>query len=253
MPGLSVVIITLNEERNIGRCLDSVKDIADEIIVVDSFSTDRTENICKQKGVRFVKHKFEDYVKQHIFADSLVTQDHILSLDADEALSDKLQNSISEIKKDFGTDAYTMNRMTNYCGQWIKHCGWYPDKKLRLYHKNAGEWGGIKIHESFLLKKGISIKHLQGDIHHYSFYTISEHINQANKFTDITAQVAYDKGKKASSLKIIFSPIAKFIRDYIFNLGFLDGFNGFLICQISANATFIKYVKLKELHRKKLK
>jgi len=250
MPGLSVVIITLNEERNIGRCLDSVKDIADEIIVVDSFSTDRTENICKQKGVRFVKHKFEDYINQHIFADSLVTQDYILSLDADEALSDELQKSIGEIKMDFETDAFTMNRMTNYCGQWIKHCGWYPDKKLRLYHKNAGEWSGMKIHESFSLKEGISITHLQGDILHYSFYTISEHINQANKFTNITAQVAFDKGKKASNLKIFFSPIVKFLRDYFFNLGFLDGFNGFLICQISANATFLKYVKLREMQKK---
>ena len=253
MPGISVVIITLNEERNIGRCLDSVRDIADEIIVVDSFSTDRTEEICKQKGARFIQHKFEDYVKQHVYADRLVTQDYILSLDADEALSVELQKSIGEVKKNFVTDAYTMNRMTNYCGQWIKHCGWYPDKKLRLYHKNAGEWSGIKIHESFLLKEGVSIKHLQGDILHFSFYNISEHINQANKFTDITAQVAYDKGKKASNLKIFFSPIAKFIRDYFFNLGFLDGFNGFLICQISANATFLKYVKLKELHLKKPK
>lgn len=253
MPGLSVVIITLNEERNIGRCLESVMHIADEIIVVDSFSTDRTKEICEKEGVRFVQHRFEDYVKQHIFADSLVTKDYILSLDADEALSEELQSSIVKIKKSFEAEAYTMNRMTNYCGQWIKHCGWYPDTKLRLYHKNAGEWSGIKIHESFSLNKGISIKHLQGDILHFSFYTVSEHINQANKFTDITAQVAFDKGQKASNLKIIFSPIAKFIRDYIFNLGFLDGFNGFLICQISANATFLKYIKLKKLHQKKSK
>jgi glycosyltransferase involved in cell wall biosynthesis len=247
MLGISVVIITLNEERNIGRCLDSVRDIADEVIVVDSFSTDRTEEICREKGVQFVQHKFEDYVKQHIFADSLATREYILSLDADEALSDKLIKSIIEIKKDFKAGAYTMNRMTNYCGQWIKHCGWYPDKKLRIYHKNAGEWSGKKIHESVKLKEGTSIEHLKGDILHYSFYTISEHINQANKFTDITAQVAFEEGKKAGCIKIVFSPIAKFIRDYIFNLGFLDGYNGFLICQISANATFLKYVKLKML------
>jgi glycosyltransferase involved in cell wall biosynthesis len=247
MSGISVVIITLNEERNIGRCLDSVRDVADEVIVVDSFSTDRTEEICKQKGVRFVQHKFEDYVKQHVFADSLATQEYLLSLDADEALSDKLIKSIIEIKKDFKAKAYTMNRMTNYCGQWIKHCGWYPDKKLRLYHKDTGEWRGIKIHESFKLKEGITTEHLPGDILHYSFYTISEHINQANKFTDITAQVAFEEGKKAGCIKIVFSPIAKFIRDYIFNLGFLDGYNGFLICQISANATFLKYIKLKML------
>ncbi|NOX48128.1 MAG: glycosyltransferase family 2 protein [Chlorobi bacterium] len=247
MPGISVVIITLNEERNIGRCLDSVRDIADEVIVVDSFSTDRTEEICKQKGGRFVQHEFEDYVKQHVFADSLATQDYILSLDADEALSEELIYSIKEIKKDFKAEAYTMNRMTNYCGQWIKHCGWYPDKKLRLYHKDAGEWSGVKIHESFKLKEGISTMHLAGDILHYSFYTISEHIYQANKFTDLTAQAAFEKGIRAGCIKIVFSPMAKFIRDYIFNLGFLDGYNGFLICRISANATFLKYVKLKML------
>lgn len=249
MSGISVVIITLNEERNIGRCIDSVKDIADEIIVVDSFSTDRTEEICKGKKVRFVQHKFEDYVKQHIFADTLTTHDYILSLDADEALSETLISSIKKAKKDFKENAYTMNRMTNYCGKWIKHCGWYPDIKLRLYHKGTGYWSGLKIHESFALNKEVSVEHLKGDILHYSFYTVSEHVNQANKFTDITAQVAFEKGQKFGVWKIIFSPIAKFIRDYFFNKGFLDGFKGFLICQISANATFLKYVKLKMMQK----
>ena len=250
MLGISVVIITLNEARNIGRCLDSVRDIADEIIVVDSFSTDRTEEICKQKGARFIQHKFEDYVKQHIYADSQATQDYLLSLDADEALSDELKKSIIDMKKDFEAGAYTMNRMTNYCGQWIKHCGWYPDKKLRLYRKGAGEWTGIRIHESFKLNDGVKTMHLKGDILHYCFYTISEHVAQANKFTNINALVAFEKGKSAGIIKIFFSPIVKFLRDYIFNLGFLDGFNGFLICQISANATFLKYVKLREMQKK---
>lgn len=252
MPGISAVIITLNEERNIGRCIDSVMDVADEILVVDSFSNDRTEEICKQKGVRFIQHKFEDYVKQHIYADGIATNDYVLSLDADEALSDELQKSILELKQNFWAKAYSMNRMTNYCGQWIKHCGWYPDKKLRLYNRNEGKWSGIKIHESIKLNDGVSVKQLKGDILHYSFYTISEHVAQANKFTDINAQVALEKGKSTGILKIFFSPVVKFVKDYFFNLGFLDGFYGFIICQISANATFLKYSKLKQLQKMKI-
>jgi glycosyltransferase involved in cell wall biosynthesis len=243
MPKISVVVITLNEEKNIGRCIDSVQEIADEIVVVDSFSTDRTEEICHEMGVRFIQNRFEDYVKQHEFADKQVTNNYILTLDADESLSPELVESIKNVKKYLKNDGYFMNRMTNYCGKWIKHSDWYPDKKLRLYDKTKGKWVGKKVHERFILVEGTSTGFLKGDILHYSFYTIDEHIFQANKFSTLGAQGLYESGKKVSLFRIFFSPTIKFIRNYILKLGFLDGFYGFVICRIAAFETFLKYTK----------
>ncbi|MBM3435063.1 MAG: glycosyltransferase family 2 protein [Bacteroidetes bacterium] len=247
MPKLSVVIITLNEEKNLGRCLDSVKEIADEIIVVDSFSTDKTESIAAERGAVFIKNKFVDYVKQHEFADTQANHDHILALDADEELSADLRESIRNTKKYWKNDGYSMNRMTNYCGKWIRHSAWYPDIKLRLYDRRKGKWTGSIIHERFTLIEGCTKGHLKGDLLHYSYQTITQHVNQANRFTDYTACAALEQGKKSNYLKVFFSPLVKFIRNYVFHFGFLDGYYGFVICRISAHATFLKYVKLKQL------
>ena len=141
---LSVVIITKNEDKNIGRCIESVQNIADEIVVIDSFSTDKTEEICKKHQVVFIKHAFEGHIEQKNFALTCAKYKHVLSLDADEALSEELQKSIVQAKADFSKDGYFLNRMTNYCGKWIKHSGWYPDRKLRLFDKTKGQWGGEK-------------------------------------------------------------------------------------------------------------
>ncbi|MCD4695312.1 MAG: glycosyltransferase family 2 protein [Bacteroidales bacterium] len=251
MPKLSVVIITLNEERNIARCINSVKEVADEIIVVDSYSTDKTREISEQLGAKFYKNKFDDYVKQHEYADKKATYDHLLSLDADECLSDELSNSIKVVKKYWKNDGYFMSRMTNYCGKWIKHSSWYPDIKLRLYDRRKGKWVGKKIHERFTLVQGSTTGHIKGDILHYSFPSINAHVTQANNFTDLTSLAAFESGKKSNLMKIICNPIFKFVRNYIFNFGFLDGYYGFIICQISANATFLKYVKLRQLYKNK--
>jgi glycosyltransferase involved in cell wall biosynthesis len=248
MPKISVVIITLNEENNIGRCLDSIQDIADEIIIVDSFSTDRTEAIAKEKGAIFIKNKFKDYVDQHEFADLQASNDFILSLDADEVISKDLEESIQNTKKYWKHDGYSMNRMTNYCGTWIHHSGWYPDIKLRLYDRRKGKWIGKKIHERFTLIEGCTKGHLKGDILHYSYYSIAQHVNQANKFTDLTAMAAFEHGIKSNLFKITFNPVFKFIRNYFFHFGFMDGYYGLIICRISAHATFLKYVKLKQLY-----
>jgi len=250
MPRISAVIITLNEERNIGRCIDSLSGIADEILVIDSGSEDKTAAICDAKGVRFHFNKWEGYLEQKNIGNNLAQNPWILSLDADEALSDELRNAILAIKEDPAADGYEMNRLTNYCGKWIRHCGWYPDRKLRLFHREKFQWGGERIHES-LLKTDVNAKteRLQGDLLHYSYYNISEHISQANHFTNLTAELAVDEGKKAYLLKIIFSPVVKFIRDYIIKLGFLDGYYGYIVCRISAQATFMKYSKIRQIRK----
>lgn len=252
MPKLSAVIISLNEERNIGRCIDSLLGVADEIIVVDSGSTDKTEAISKEKGARFVFNEWKGYIEQKNFADGLAKYDYILSIDSDEALSNELRNSILKAKEHFEADAYEMNRLTNYCGKWIRHGGWYPDRKLRIFNRIKFEWGGERIHEHMVRKvENTHVAMLEGDLLHYSYYDIAQHIAQANHFTDMTAALAFEKGKSASMIKIIFSPMVKFMRDYIIRLGFLDGYYGYVVCRISAQATFMKYAKLRQMRNDK--
>ncbi|MFI5135444.1 MAG: glycosyltransferase family 2 protein, partial [Chitinophagales bacterium] len=144
---ISAVIITFNEEKKIARCIDSLNGVADELVVVDSFSTDATVEICKAKSVRFIQHAFEGYIQQKNFAVTQATNDFILSLDADECLSEELRLSILAVKNDLKFDGYIMNRRTNFCGQWIHHSGWYPDRKLRLWNRNKGAWGGTDPHD----------------------------------------------------------------------------------------------------------
>ena len=148
-------------------------------------------------------------------------------------------------------DGFTMNRLSNYCGKWIHHCGWYPDRKLRLFDKTKGKWAGVNPHDRLVMNNGATTKHLTGDIFHYSYNSVSEHILQANHFTNIAAQAAFEGGKKSNVLKILFNPCVKFVKSYFFQLGCLDGFYGFIVCKISAQATFYKYVKLWMLQRKK--
>lgn len=250
MPGFSAVIITLNEERNIGRCLESLAGVADDIVVVDSGSTDRTEDICREHGANFFFNPWKGYIEQKNHGNKLARHSYILSLDADEALSDELRASIMAIKDNPEADAFEMNRLTNYCGKWIRHGGWYPDRKLRLFKRELFSWGGERIHEHMVCTEDSPrIEHLSGDLLHYSYYSISEHIAQANHFTNMTAELAVEKGKKAGMIKILFSPVVKFFRDYFLKAGFLDGYYGYVVCRISAQATFMKYSKIRQLIR----
>jgi glycosyltransferase involved in cell wall biosynthesis len=248
---LSVVIITFNEEKNIGRCLLSVKDIADDIVVVDSFSTDNTENICRKQGVRFVKHAFEGHIEQKNWAISQSVYTHILSLDADEALSEELKNEIMQVKSDWQYDGYIMKRLNYFCGKWIRHSGWYPDKKLRLWDSSKGRWQGVNPHDKFVLNEGSSTMELIGNILHYSFYNIAQHLDQINKFSEIKARADFNNGKRSGILKIIFIPVFKFFRNYILRLGFMDGYYGYIISRNSAFSAYLRYVKLKQLRDSK--
>lgn len=245
---LSVVIITFNEERNIERCLRSVKEIADDIVVVDSFSTDRTKEICLANGARFIENAFAGHIEQKNFAITQAKHPFILSLDADEALDATLIQSIQTAKIEEAFDGFYMNRLTNYCGQWIKHSGWYPDRKLRLWDSRKGHWTGINPHDRYELFEGdAATKLLKGDILHYSYYSLADHYKQVEYFTNIASKAYFEKGKKANFVKLSFNPALKFLSAYIFKLGFLDGINGWRIAKISAYATYLKYAKLKQL------
>jgi len=247
MVPLSAVIITFNEEKNIGRCLESLQDTASEIVVVDSFSTDRTEDICREYDVRFIQHTFGGYVPQKNYALSQATHRYVLSLDADEALSEELRKSIRHAREHWEYDGYYFNRLTNYCGKWIRHCGWYPDRKLRLWDTTKGRWAGYHIHERLEMDEGTTTGFLRGDLLHHSFHTIHQHMQTVNQFSEAGAQSLYEKGERSNTLKILVKSTAKFIRNYILKKGFLDGYYGYLICRTSAFSTFIKYAKLKEM------
>ena len=247
---LSVVIISYNEEKNIGRCIDSVKKIADEIIVVDSFSTDRTREIALSKGAIVKQEKFRGYIEQKNLALQLATHDFTLSIDADESLDEKLVKAIIQEKNSFASRAYSMNRCANYCGKFIRHGLWYPDKKVRLFDKRIARWGGTNPHDRIELKDDVAIKHLNGDILHFSYNTIEEHMVQSNNFTTISAVSMLEKGQRSNWVKILLNPFWSFFHGYFIRLGFLDGFYGFVIAINSAHQTFLKYIKLYQLQRK---
>jgi glycosyltransferase involved in cell wall biosynthesis len=248
---LSGVIITYNEERNIEQCLQSLVNVVDEIVVVDSYSTDNTKLICERFNVKFIEQKFLGYIEQKNFALAQTTYNHIVSLDGDEALSKKLQESIINLKSNWEFDGYFSNRFNNFCGQWIKHSDWYPNRKLRVFDKRKARWTGHTIHEKVSLNSNDSkTGKLNGDILHYTYQTYSEFNLKTEHFSTLSAQSYYDKGKKAPIWKIILNPTWAFFKSYVLRLGFLDGFNGFVICVQTANITFLKYSKLRELDKK---
>lgn len=246
---LSVVIITFNEERNIRRCLTSIASVADEIIIVDAFSTDQTQTICNEFNVCFIQHKWNGYVAQKNFAIAQASHDLVLSIDADEALSETLLQSIMKVKEDRRSDGYTMNRLTNFCGQWIRHGGWYPDKKLRLFDRNKGSWTGLGVHEYMALDPTAAIIHLPGDLLHYSFNSVSELVRKNDQYSGIRAQALYDLGKRARLWQFILKPPYTFFRTYVIKGGFLDGFFGLVISISAAYATFLRYAHLYELEK----
>ena len=246
---ISAVIITFNEERNIGRCLDSLTGVADEIIVVDSFSTDRTAQICLEKGARFIQHPFAGHIEQKNFALTQARFPHVLSLDADEALSDTLRQSILAVKAGWRCDAYSMNRLTNYCGQWIRHSGWYPDRKVRLFDRRRGHWGGLNPHDKVEMDIDATLGFLAGDLLHYSYYSEEEHDARARKYAVIAARAMLARGKRGSGLRVAISPAFKFVRNYLLRLGFLDGQAGWTICRMAALETYWKYRHLIQLEK----
>ncbi|MEE4196591.1 MAG: glycosyltransferase family 2 protein [Bacteroidales bacterium] len=247
MKKISATIITYNEEKNIRRCLESLQGVADEIVVVDSFSKDKTREICQQYNVHFFERPFKNYSDQKNFAIEQTRYELVLSIDADEEISDTLKKSIINVKENNHSDGYYFNRITNYCGRWIKHSGWYPNHQLRLWKKAKGKWVGI-IHESLSIPK-TSCTHIQGDLFHYSYENFSQHLLKIDKFTDFQAREMFDKQKRTTCFHIVVKPFLRFFRHYFLKLGFLDGLEGFIISIHSAYGQFLKYIKLRHLYK----
>ena len=246
MVKLSVVIITFNEEVNLARCIDSVTNIADELIIVDSNSTDNTLAIAGKYNATIIQRAFTGYADQKEFATRQASHNWILSLDADEEVTPELEKSINDVKRSPKYNVYAMPRLTNYCGKWIRHCGWYPDKQTRLYNRTKGVWAKKQVHEHWQMNdQGEQSGLLKGDLQHYSFRSISEHLKKIEKYSELAAKQAASQGKSASLFKIWASPKWHFFIEYFIKLGLLDGFYGYIICKLSAHATFIKYSKIR--------
>ncbi|MEM9991261.1 MAG: glycosyltransferase family 2 protein, partial [Bacteroidota bacterium] len=194
MISLSVVIITKNEAHNIVRCLEAVRTIADEIVIVDSGSTDETAALCQLYQARFISHPFQDYMQQKNYATQQASSPYILSLDADEVVSTALLNAIQAAKQNWQYDVYVLQRLNNYCGQWIRHGGWYPDRKIRLFDRRKAAWGAGAVHERLLPQPDATIGTLTGDLLHYSYSSIAEHVARNNRYTTQIATFAFQQG-----------------------------------------------------------
>ncbi|MCC5814945.1 MAG: glycosyltransferase family 2 protein [Leptospira sp.] len=246
---LSVAIITYNEEKNIRDCIESINDLADEIIVLDSFSTDATEQIAKSfPKVKFFTHPFHGHVEQKNKAIELCNFDWILSLDADERADEILQDGILKWKEmEPNLQGYKIARLTWHMGRFIRHTGWYPKRRYRLFRKDSATWVGENPHDVISIKGEGAI--FAGNIIHFSFRDFSDQIDTVNKFSSIVAFTRYKKGRKFSTLACIYKPISKFCEFYFFRRGFLDGFPGFAIAAASSFSTFLKFAKIYELDR----
>lgn len=249
MYSISAVIITFNEEQNIARCITSLQKVADEIVVLDSFSTDRTVAIAREMGAVVFQEKFRGYIDQKNLAMKLASHDYILSLDADEELNEQLISSILEEKKNLQYRLYIMNRCTSYCGHFIRHGLWYPDKKIRLFDRKIAKWGGLNPHDKIIVPREFKVAKLKGEILHYSFRTPEDLVWQNNRLSSIAAASLYAAGKKSNWYRLLVHPAWAFINGYFFRVGFLDGFDGFVIAGQTAHQVFLKYSKLYRLQR----
>ncbi len=242
---ISATLIACNEERKIARAIESLR-CCDEIVVVDSGSTDRTIEIARNLGARVIESPWPGYSKQKNLAAAQAANDWILSLDADETLSEALEGELLQLRKNGPSfDAYTMPRMAQYLGRWILHSGWYPDRKVRLYDRNKASWVGDFVHESVEVKG--TVGHLSSAILHYTCDSLSEHLKSIDHYTTLAAQELVAGKIHVGWRNLVVDPAWTFLRSYILQRGFLDGFEGLTIAWMAATYTFLKFAKARNM------
>ncbi|MFO7716805.1 glycosyltransferase family 2 protein [Desulfosarcina sp.] len=246
---LSAAIITYNEEKNIQACLDSISDFVDEIIVLDSFSTDATESIClANPKVQFSQHPFDGHIEQKNRALAKCTSEWILCLDADERVTPRLRASIEALlDRDPDLAGVKFPRLTYHMHRNIRHGGWYPNARCRLVRRGMAVWGGENPHDK-LIANG-KVKRIKGDLIHLTARDLSHQVDTINKFSSIAALMRFNRGKHFYLWRLIFKPISKFFEMYLLKAGFLDGMQGFIIAVSSSYSSFLKEAKLFELDR----
>ena len=246
---ISATIVTLNEERNIARAIASLKPCVDEVVVVDSGSSDRTSEIAAEMGARVVREDWRGYAEQKNFAAACAAHDWILSIAADEELTPGLAAEIQALRGagDHSEAGWTIPRRAYYLGRWIRHSGWYPDRKIRLYHRGRGAWKGERVHESVEVT-GV-IGGLQSDLLHFTCDSLNQHLLTIDRYTSLAAQAIAESGKPAPFRRLVIDPPWTFIRSYFLQRGFLDGMHGFVIAAMAGFYTFLKYAKAREMAR----
>ena len=242
---ITATIITLNEERNIARAIESLR-CCDEILILDSGSTDRTVELAENLGVRVFEAGWRGYAGQKNWAAEQASYDWILSLDADEALSEALEAEIWTLKKAGPQfDGYTMPRLANYLGKWILHSGWYPDRKIRLYDRRKGRWVGDFVHESVRVDGRVG--ELKSNILHFTCESLSEHVKTMERYTTLAAQEIAARKISVPYWRVMVDPPWTFLKSFVLQRGFLDGREGLTIAYMAAFYTFLKYAKARNM------
>jgi glycosyltransferase involved in cell wall biosynthesis len=250
MTPISAIVITLNEERKIKRCIESLQKVAEEVIVIDSFSADSTISVCESLGIKVIQREFTSYYDQKNYGLSLAKHDYILSLDADEYLSPELTQTILALKSSLNDKAYKMSRRSSYLGKWISYGSWAPDWQLRLWNKNQGKWNLQEIHEIVVLNPRTKVEKLNGYLLHESYSGSQQALDKIQLFSNIYSSFYYKK-KRTSLFGIMLHSSFAFFKSYIIKRGFLDGYEGLAVAVSMANHTFYKYAKLYELSNTK--
>lgn len=250
IPQISVFVITRNESAKLGECLTSL-DWADEIVVVDDFSTDATPDICREFGVSFHQHRFSSFRDQKSHAMSLASNDWVLELDADERVSDEMRSAIQALPaEDYERyDCFEFKRKTRFWGKWIKHSSFYPDYKARMYCRTRGAWNNANVHERFIPDG--RTKKVAGDILHEQDLDLHTYLQRVARYAQISAADYYANGRRATWFHVSFRPVTTFLQRYLIRLGFLDGVQGFVISVMGAISTFLKYMRLYEIQNDK--
>jgi len=229
----SVVLITLNEADNLESCLAALSQVTDDIVIIDGDSTDGTAEIAKRYNANFIQHEWLGYAKTKNLGHLYAKHDWILSIDADEVLSPELVKNLQTLDLE-KNKIYFLDRMTNFCGQWIKHCGWYPDWKQRLFHKDQARWEGDYVHETLVFDVSCDKVRLDGILEHYSYKSHQDHLDRNVKYARLAAQEWIANGKQIGFIKKWFAPSFRFFKTYVLRLGFLDGKAGFVISKHDA-------------------
>lgn len=248
MEKLSVVIITLNEEEHLDRCLSSVQAVADEILILDSFSTDQTPHMARAHGAVFRQHAFDGYISQKNRALDMARHDLVLSLDGDEALDEGAVAEILEIKKNRTADGYSFKRRNHYCGKWMRFTSMYPDRKIRLFDRKKARWGGYDPHDKIMMDPEARIIRLNASLLHWVYRDLNEHRSKTRSFARIAGSAYARQGRRAGPLSKYTHALARFVSEWIRHAGFLEGRRGWHFAILSARYTYLKYKHLKEIH-----
>ncbi len=242
---ITATIITLNEERKIARAIESLR-CCDEILVLDCGSVDRTVELAENLGARVIEHPWKSYADQKNWAAAQASNDWIFSIDADEALSEALEGEIWNLKKNGPRyDAYTVPRLAQYMGRWILHSGWYPDRKIRLYHREKAEWVGEFVHENLVVKGRIG--HLEANLLHFTCDSFSEHLKTMDRYTTLAAEELVSRNVRIGLGRLLVDPPWTFVKTYLLQRGFLDGPEGLAIAYMAALYAFLKYAKARNM------